>query len=340
MNIWIDLSNSPHILFFKPIITELEQQGHRVFVTHRDFAQTSKLCKLYDIDSQCIGRHGGQGVLKKIINISGRALQLRKFARGKGIALAVSHNSYAHAIAAKTLRIPYVTIMDYEYQPANHINFRLADKILVPFTFQLKDIKKYGATDKKLVLYPGLKEEVYLWQFKPRFDFWTTEFPELDAAKIMCTVRPPATMAAYHDFENPLFGDLLNYLLTKTDLQLVVFPRTEEQRAQLGDEFPGLLMAEKSVDGDQLIAMSDIIISAGGTMNREAAVLGTPAFTIYAGEMGSVDHYLMDKGMITLLTQKEDFSKIILRKKADMKPAVDKQVFNFILSELVNMKEI
>ena len=336
MNIWIDLSNSPHILFFKPIITEFENQGHQVFITHRDFAQTSRLCKLYGIDSLCIGKHGGQGVVKKMLNISGRALQLRKFAKDKTIDLAISHNSYAHAIAAKTLRIPYVTIMDYEYQPANHINFRLADKILVPFTFRLADIKKYGATENKLVKYPGLKEEMYLWQFKPRSDFWATEFPQLDSSKIMCTVRPPATMAAYHDFENPLFSELLSYLLSQPNIQLIVFPRTDEQRVQLRNEFPGLFMAEKSVDGDQLIAMSDIIISAGGTMNREAAVLGTPAYTIYAGKMGSVDHYLMDNKKIVLLRENNDFSKIVLRKKTKVNATVDRKVFNFILSHLID----
>lgn len=335
MNIWIDLSNSPHILFFKPIILELENREHQVFVTHRDFAQTSRLCKLYNIDFQCIGKHGGQGVVKKVYNISDRAKQLRKFAKDKRIDLAISHNSYAHAIAAKTLRIPYVTIMDYEYQPANHISFRLADKILVPFTFQLEDISKYGATTKKLIKYPGLKEEVYLWQFKPQSNFWITEFPQLDSSKIMCTVRPPATMAAYHDFENLLFADLLNYLLKKTDLQLVVFPRTDEQREQLNKEFPSLFVAEKSVAGDQLIAMSDLIISAGGTMNREAAVLGTPAYTIYAGKMGSVDHFLIDKGKIVLLEKKEDLSKIVLRKNAKVHTDVEKKVFNFILYELI-----
>ncbi len=340
MNVWIDLSNSPHIPFFKPIIAELEKLGHQAIITHRDFAQTVRLCKRYEINSQCIGKHGGQGVVKKIFNISGRALHLWQFAKGLDIDLAISHNSYSHSIAAKMLRIPYVTIMDYEYQPANHINFRLADKILVPFTFKLNDIRKYGATKNKLVKYPGLKEDVYLWQFEPHFDFWMDEFPQLDSSKILCSIRPPATMAAYHDFENPLFPKLINYLLNFPKLQLVVFPRTNEQKKQLKNEFPSLFIAEKSVAGDQLIAMSDIIISAGGTMNREAAALGTPAYTIYAGKMGSVDHYLVNSGKIILLEKKEDFSKILIRKKTEVNVEVDKKVFTFILSELASMLKL
>ena len=334
MNIWIDLANSPHVLFFKPIIQELEKKGHIVFVTHRDFAQTSRLCQIYEIDSECIGKHGGQGVWKKVGNIIHRALQLRKCSKGKKIDLAVSHNSYAHAIAAKFLRIPYITIMDYEYQPANHINFRLADKILVPFTFNLEDIKKYGATARKLVKYQGLKEDVYLWQFQPRQNFWHFEFPELDPSKVMCTIRPPATMAAYHNFENPVFYELLTYLLEQPNLQLVAFPRTTDQRLQLKNDFPDLFLAAKSVHGAQLIANSDIIISAGGTMNREAAVLGTPAYTIYAGNMGSVDNYLIKHQQICLINNKSDFHRIVLKKKGNRKIKIERKVFDFLINEL------
>ena len=333
MNIWIDLANSPHVLFFKPIIHELEANGHSVFVTHRDFAQTSRLCQIYDIESECVGKHGGQGVWRKICNITNRALQLRKIAKDQKFHLAVSHNSYAHAIAAKSLGMPYITIMDYEYQPANHINFRLADKILVPFTFKLADIRKYGASSKQLIKYPGLKEEVYLWQFQPRQNFWYSEFPELDSSKVMCTIRPPATMAAYHDFENPLFYELLAYLVKQKDLQIVVFPRTPEQREELRRAFSELYLAEKSVDGAQLIANSDIIISAGGTMNREAAILGTPAYTIYAGKMGSVDKFLVKEEKVVLINSKDNFEKISLKKKNSRRSKINKKVFDFILTE-------
>lgn len=340
MNIWIDLANSPHVLFFKPVIHELEAMGHDVFVTHRDFAQTSRLCHVFNIQSECIGKHGGQGVWRKICNITNRALQLRKIAKGQEFHLAVSHNSYAHAIAAKSLKIPYITIMDYEYQPANHINFRLADKILVPFTFKLADIKKYGATARKLVKYPGLKEEVYLWQFQPRQNFWHFEFPELDPSKVMCTIRPPATMAAYHDFENPLFYELLAYLVTQKDLQLVVFPRTPEQNEQLRNFSSELYLAAKSVDGAQLIANSDIIISAGGTMNREASVLNTPAYSVYAGKIGSVDRYLIKEDKITLINCKDDFQKILFQKKTRGDIKVKRKVFDFIIEQILRNSNI
>lgn len=334
MNIWIDLSNSPHVLFFKPVIEHLENKGHNVFVTHRDFAQTSKLCTIYGINSTLVGVHGGQGVLQKVRNIIGRAVQLRSFARVKSIDIAVSHNSYAHCLAVKTMRIPYITMMDYEYQPANHINFRLADEILVPFTFDLQDIRKYGAKEKKLIKYPGLKEEIYLWQFERDDGFWHKEFPELDSNKILCTVRPPATMAAYHDFENPIFNDLLGFLLSQNDVEVLFFSRTEKQKHEYSEIFPKLFIAAKSVDGGQLIANSDLIISAGGTMNREAAVLGTPAYTVYAGKMGSVDMFLNKEGKIQIIEDKNDFQKILFRKRDPEMGAIPRNVFDFILNRI------
>ena len=250
--------------------------------------------------------------------------------------LAISHNSYAHALAAKSLGLRYVTIMDYEHQPANHINFRLANKILVPNTIELDDISRYGAKKGKLIKYPGIKEEVYLWQFEIDKNFWPNEFPQLNSEKVMCTVRPPATMAAYHDFENPIFNDLLNFILTQENVQIVFFPRTELQRQEYAQIYPALFIANKSVEGAQLIANSDMVISAGGTMNREAAVLGTQAYTIYAGKMGSVDRYLLKNGKIKTIDRKEDFRKIKFEKKVKNPTIINRKVFDFIIQELVN----
>ena len=336
MNIWIDLSNSPHVLFFKPFIQRLEVLGHQVELTHRDFAQTSKLCSILGIESKRIGTHGGKGTFNKILNIARRAYDLRNFAKTHDFDLACSHNSYAHCIAAKSLRIPYLTLMDYEHQPANHINFRISDKVLVPFTFELNDIKKYRNTSKGIVKYPGIKEEAYLFEFHQRKNFWREEFPDLDPTKVLCPVRPPATMAAYHNFENPLFMELIEFLLNKKSLQMIIFPRTEAQKAKLEARFSNLYIANKSVDGAQLISNSDMIISAGGTMNREAAVLGTPAYSVYAGNIGSVDKHLKSSGKLNFIQNRTDFLKIKIAKKNNPIPKISAKTFNFITEQISN----
>ena len=336
MDIWIDLANSPHVLFFKPIIQKLEALGHHVELTHRDFAQTTQLCTVFGLKSKPIGTHGGQGKINKIVNISRRAFDLRSFAQSLDFDLACSHNSYAHCIAAKSLNIPYLTLMDYEHQPANHINFRFSDKILVPFTFKTEDIRKYGAKPTKLFKYPGLKEEVYLHGFCKRETFWQEEFPDLDQTKVLCPVRPPATMAAYHDFENPLFFELLEFLLGKENLQLIVFPRTDTQKSELQSRFPDLYFADKSVDGSQLIANSDMVISAGGTMNREAALLGTAAYSVYAGKLGSVDKFLEASGKLTLIKNNHNFNKINFIKRSPSCPSIPPKTFDFIIQHLTS----
>jgi predicted glycosyltransferase len=245
MRIWIDFSNSPHVLFFAPLVQELEKREHRLFLTHREFAQTSRLLEIKNIKSTVIGKHGGKGALKKILNIAERSLALRKYAINKRIDLAISHNSYAHCLAAKSLFINYLTIMDYEYQPANHINFRLADTVLTPFTFRLKDITKYGVKAATLVKYPGLKEEVYLWDLNIKKKFWETEYPQLDPSKVMCTIRPPATMAAYHNFKNPIFDELLNRLLSNPNVQIVFFARTKNQEFEYRKKISKLIHFRK-----------------------------------------------------------------------------------------------
>lgn len=328
MRIWIDLANSPHVLFFAPIIEKLRLLGHTVELTARDFAQTVGLLKLYVLESSTIGSHGGQGKGRKVTNILGRALKLRKWAKPHKFDLAVSHNSYAQIVAACLLRIPAVTLMDYEYQPANHLAFRLAKRVIVPFTFSDKDLRRYGAREKKVRRYNGLKEQVYLANFKPdpttieRLQSLFTGSGSCDLQRhLLFLVRPAATMSAYHDFENPLFVRLLRYLKSKGEVWTILFPRTEEQRIELeGETCESIVMPEEPLDGRNAVWYADAVISAGGTMCREAAVIGTPAYTIFWGRMGSVDKHLIAKGDLGQIRSEEDFkslptAKIIGRNK-------------------------
>ncbi|MGH9927876.1 MAG: DUF354 domain-containing protein, partial [Pyrinomonadaceae bacterium] len=150
MLIWIDLANSPHVPFFRALIPEFERRGHNVSVTARDYAQTLELAKAAGMSADVIGRHGGGGLAGKAGNLIGRAAALAKWARGKRIELAVSHNSYAQTAAARLLGIPSVTLMDYEYQPANHLAFRLASRVIVPRTFPESALSRFGAGRKKV----------------------------------------------------------------------------------------------------------------------------------------------------------------------------------------------
>src|SRR6185436_4209637 len=174
MRIWIDLANSPHVPFFHALIPEFNARGHQVEITARDFAQTVELAIKAGMMPHVIGRHGGGTIRGKAGNLVGRAASLRKWARDRGFDLAVSHNSYAHIAAAAALGIKSATLMDYEHQPANHLAFRLASKVIVPRAFPAAELRRYGGGTKKVRRYEGTKEDVYLADFVPNPSFLET----------------------------------------------------------------------------------------------------------------------------------------------------------------------
>jgi predicted glycosyltransferase len=320
--IWIDLANSPHVLFFQPVIAELHRRQVATVVSARDFAQTVELSRLLDLEAEVVGGHGGAGLAGKAGNLAGRVWALRVFARAKAPAVAVSHNSYAQAVAGRTLGIPVVTAMDYEFQPANHLAFRCASLVVVPDVFPLDMLRREGATPRKTWRYPGLKEEIALAGFQSDPGYLASA--GIDHSRPVVVVRPPADMALYHRFENPLFSELLEHLerlRSEGAASVVLLPRTAQQAASLAAEgFEGLLWKDKPLDGRQLISGADAVISAGGSMNREAAVLGTPAYSIYAGKLAAIDRALVAEGKLVLLRSSADIAALALGKKAVAPP--------------------
>ncbi|HWT01742.1 MAG TPA: DUF354 domain-containing protein [Pyrinomonadaceae bacterium] len=315
MRIWIDLANSPHVPFFRALIPEFERRGAAVELTARDFAQTIELAQAAGLSPAVIGSHGGRALAGKAGNLVGRAMALRSWARGRAFDLAVSHNSYAQVAAARSLGIRSVTLMDYEHQPANHLAFRLASRVIVPRSFPREALGRYGARARKVRRYQGTKEDVYLADFEP-----DPRFAETLAAlgvrpgDVAVVVRPPARDALYHRFENELFDELLSRLAARPDVKTIVLARTEAQRATYGGR-PNLILPRAALDGANLVAASDLVVSAGGTMNREAAALGVPAATIYAGRWAAVDEELVREGRLRRITTREDLNALPLEKK-------------------------
>jgi uncharacterized protein len=302
--VWIDLTNSPHVLFFRPIIRRLDEAGVPVVVTARDFAQTLGLLELYRIPHVAIGRHGGAGLAGKMLGLARRSGSLIRFGRGKRFTIAVSHGSNDLAVAAKVLRIHSTVIHDFEGATGMHrINFRLADKVMVPEVIPFEKLAALGLTPARYRPYPGIKEQVTLADFEP--DLSVVPELGLDPDRPIAVLRPPATMSLYHrGLENTLFSDVLNHL-QGTDAQIVLLPRTPEQ----GREFAGargVIIPARPVDGPSLVYASDLVVSAGGTMNREAALLGVPTWTTFAGELGGVDRMLIEDGRMKVLAKPEE----------------------------------
>jgi hypothetical protein len=303
VHVWIDLTNSPHVLVLRPVIEELQRRGHHVEVTARDFAQTLELCERLGIVHTAIGHHRGGGLLAKARGLAERSLVLARWARGRRFDLALGHGSNDITVAAALLRIPSSTTFDYEWATVQHtINCRLARAVVVPDAIPPERLYRYGARDK-LLTYPGLKEEYYLSDFEPS-DAVLAELG-LDTSRPIAVVRTPPEVSLYHRFANDLFAQVLDRLAITA--QVIVLPRTPEQREKLarrGD----LIIPAHAIDTQSLIAHANLVVSAGGTMNREAAALGIPVYTIFEGRPGAVDDRLIADGRLKRLSRPEDIA--------------------------------
>lgn len=301
MRVWIDLTNSPHVLVMRPVIEELRRRGDEVLITARDFAQTLGLLERFRLDHTAIGHHRGGRLAAKGLGLVSRSGALTRWASGRRIDLALGHGSNDISVAAKLLRIPSVTAFDYEWARQQHaINCRLASGIVVPDVIPFERLKPYGATPRKIRAYAGLKEEYYLAAFEP--DPAVLAELSLDPALPIAVVRTPPAVSLYHRFDAPVFTQVLHRLKGG---QVVVLPRTEEQRAELARE-GGFIVPERAIDAQSLIAYADLVISAGGTMNREAVALGTPVWTTFEGTLGAVDEALIAAGRLRHLERAED----------------------------------
>ena len=335
MRIWIDLANSPHVPFFSALRQEFLNLGHEIEFTARDFAETVPLAEQSELGAVTVGGYGGRRVAGKASNLASRAWELARWARGRRIDLVVSHNSYSQILAARALRLPSVTLMDYEHQPANHFAFRLSQKIIVPDCFPTEQLKRYGARIGKVRRYHGTKEDVYLADFE-RDERFASNLSALGVGSdsVLVLMRPPARTALYHRFENTLFNEALEKILKTSGVKVILLPRDETQRTNYNQRTDqNLIIPETPLPGADLIASSDLVISAGGTINREAAALGVPAVSVYAGQWAAVDQMLIEEGRLRRIRSREDVDSLVVAKKGD---TVNRRA-NHVRSEVVKL---
>jgi predicted glycosyltransferase len=303
VRIWVDLTNSPHVLVMRPLIEIMRGDGHEVEVTARDFAQTLELCERFGIDHTAVGHHRGGRLVSKGLGLVSRSAALLRWARGRSFDVAIGHGSNDISVAAKLLRIPSATAFDYEFANAqHHVNCRLCRIVMVPEAIPPERLARFGATPRKLRRYAGLKEEYYLADFEP--DEAVLDELGLTRERPLVLVRTPPEVSLYHRFENPLFRQVLERL-GAAEAQTVVLPRTPTQREEIA-RLGRFTIPERAVDAQSLVAFSDLVVSAGGTMNREAVALGTPVYTTFEGRLGAVDEALLRDGRLSKLGDPRD----------------------------------
>ena len=298
-------------MVLRPIIDGLTERGHEVEVTTRSYGQTEGLLELLGIPYTSIGEHADGGTAGKGVALASRSRRLLGWARGRGFDAALAHGSVDVAVVGSLLRIPQVQMQDYEFAGLQRkLAWRAARRVIVPDAIPLDRLQAAGASERKLLRYPGLKEDYYLADLVPDpavlteigLDELGVRAVRAADERVLVVVRPPPESSAYHA-ENPLYERLLDRLIADERTVTVLIPRTDEQRrSALARSESRLIVPEQAVDAQSLIAFSDLVVSAGGTMNREAVALGVPVYTIFSGRMGAVDERLIDEGRLRELT--------------------------------------
>jgi predicted glycosyltransferase len=344
--IWVDLDNSPHVLFFRPIIDELRKRNYDVLVTARDAYQVRELLEFYGVSARLIGRHYGKHKVLKGIGTCWRALAVTAGVRNEKIDLAITHGSRACVIACALLGIPDILLFDYEFAakiPGIKPTWLMAPGVIAD-RHKGNGAQTINYPGIKTINYPGIKEDVYLSRFCPDYELkGRLGIPPDD---LLVMVRPPATEAHYHNPESEeLLKAAIDRFVSTPGTRILLLPRNKRQEAGLRSAWPGaiasmqILIPDHVEDGLNLIWNSDLVISGGGTMNREAAALGVPVYSIFRGKIGAVDAYLADQGRLVLLETVEDVRTKIKavhrdphkqRLSGENSPALDTIVQNII----------
>ena len=340
--LWIDLDNSPHVPFFAPIIQELENHGFPTLVTARDCFQVAGLLDLMRVKAATIGRHHGKNKFLKLAGLGVRAMQLLPAVRESRPVLAISHGSRAQLIASSLLGIPTLTLLDYE-----HVT---GWALIRPTWIMVPEVvpDSFNLSPGRVLRYPGIKEDVYV----PRFQPDPSLLPRLGigSAEIIVTLRPPATEAHYHRPESgTLFNAVVNFMAEAPTVRMIVLPRNQRQEDEIRAQWPylcaagKLLIPSEVVDGLNLIWYSDLVISGGGTMNREAAALGVPVYSTFRGTIGAVDQYLSDSGRLTLLDSVADVTnkiRLVHRRRPQRPSCLGDTTLQTIVSHIVSVAEL
>ncbi len=343
--IWIDLDNTPHVPLFLPIIRALEAEGHSVVVTARDAFQVCSLAEYHGLKCKVIGRHYGANKIMKVVGTVWRAVQLLPTVLRAKPDVSMSHGSRPLELLSAALGIPSMLLFDYEH--AKRLPFVRPELGVAPESIADPDVAKdfrHGVRS-----YKGLKEDVYAATFQP--DPSILGVLGVSSDEILVTIRPPATEAHYHNPEaETLYVEVVEFLGATPGVRVVILPRTAgAQREFVYRTWPRLceerkiIVPTQALDGLNLVWFSDLVVSGGGTMNREAAALGVPVYSIFRGKLGAVDRYLSHEGRLVLIESLEDVRsklRIVKRARAAAPGVGERQALGQILSAAHELMEL
>ncbi|MBN2012310.1 DUF354 domain-containing protein [candidate division KSB1 bacterium] len=316
--IWFHFDNAPHVPILLPVATELERRGYEVIYSARDVSQTFDLLKMAHIQFEQFGGTFPKNSLLKLTYTLMWGIRLALKMRKHGIACAMSHSSRSAILAGWLLKIPTIAMYDYEYVNSFFQN-NLASLVLMPEPVRDNGLREAGISLKNLEFYPGIKEQLYLndtHQFNP--------IKATNPEQIIVTIRLPGEGHYTNVHSEQLFDLILDNVMNYDNSYVILLPRSAEQRQRIVKRLNGQLgikvhIPEKPIPTKDLILSSDVVIGSGGTMVREAAVLGVPAYSFFLSKDGAVDKYLAQQERLIFIRNENDIRKIRIEKCREKK---------------------
>lgn len=296
MRVWIDIVNSPHVRFFNGIIKRLKADGHEVLITARDFSNIHDLLEIFNLEYTSIGDHG-VSLEEKLLSSTKRAYELSKFIADKNIDVAITKHSIELPRVAFGLGIPNIFVLDNEHAiAANKLTLPLTSKLIIPEIFDVWNTIQFGMNPNNIVRYNGTCEVTHLEDFEYNENIIEDLGLNITHEKIIL-MRPEPALASYLD------ADCTKSVLTpiveslKDIADILIIPRFKTQ-GEIFKDVENVHLIKTPVDTFSLMKKADLVIGAGGTMNRESALLGTPVISCYPGKQLSVDTYYINRGLM------------------------------------------
>jgi uncharacterized protein len=318
MRAWIDIENPPQVQYLLPFKGAFEAAGADVTVTARDYGFTYALLEERGVEFARVGAHHGAGRLQKVAGALGRARELRAAFRRRPRPAALISAGRGAVLAAWSLRIPSFVFGDYEYTHARM--YRLTGSyVAYPDVIDRSVQLGRGFRERALIPYRGLKEDITFAGLDldavPAHTFAGLE--DQDVARVL--FRPPAEESHYYrDESGNLAMATLEHLAGRDDAVTVYSPRYPRQVEYLS-RFSWVrepVVLERAVPFLPLLKSVDAVVSGGGTMLREAAYLGVPAYTIFRGAPGAVDRHLEALGRLRVIARPEDLRGLAFARDA------------------------
>lgn len=332
--IWFDFENAPHCWVLKEIISYFQNKGIKTLNTARDFSYTIRLSEYLNIKIDKISSYKtSRTKTSKLLSVIARAMELRDFIKDKSIkpTIAISHGSRSQALAAWSLRIPVFSLDDYEYSARSFNHF--VNSLLTPFPIPKE---AWGKFHKKVIHYPGLKEELYLWN---KDNYLNSSSHNGFEEKINIVFRPEGRFTHYSSIKSKMLQDsLIEHFANIKDAHIILLARDKIQEKEIEKFFQGKRVSysipQNVLNGPSLLYNADLVIGGGGTMTRESSILETPSYSFFGGQLGHVDKYLVEKNKLVLLGSVNDIEKIKFEKKTSLNPMIKKDAFDFIINYL------